>query len=313
MNYPDIIKKLEDKALDPKKAVAGTMKETGKDVFGCFPIYTPEEIIYASGMIPVGMWGGPTELKLADRYLQSFCCSIMRSNIEYGMKGTYDMLKGIVLPTFCDTLKCICENWKVAVPQIPVIPVVYPQNRRIVAGITYTITELQRVRDEISALTGTEINDEKIEEAWDLYEEYRKVMREFTDITSQHSCHYFQETPCTRSTLLVHNKIDDFSILIQLYSFSILASDIDYRPYSCHEKTDSSGMTCYLGYLLIGILKIHPAISGRHCKKHIFFRYARLFQHIVDHLSVCICAGSFVYYRHSCHFHIFIQQCCLGG
>ena len=186
MNCPDIIKKLEDKALDPKKAVAETMKETGKDVFGCFPIYTPEEIIYASGMIPVGMWGGPTELKLADRYLQSFCCSIMRSNIEYGMKGTYDMLRGIVLPTFCDTLKCICENWKVAVPQIPVIPVVYPQNRRIAAGITYTITELQRVRDEISALTGTEINDEKIEEAWDLYEEYRKVMREFTETAAEH-------------------------------------------------------------------------------------------------------------------------------
>lgn len=186
MSYQDTIRKLEDAALHPAKTVASTMKETGKDAFGCFPIYTPEEIIYASGMVPVGMWGGPTELKLADKYLQSFCCSIMRSNIEYGMKGTYNMLKGVMIPTFCDTLKCICENWKVAVPQVPLIPVVYPQNRSIDAGITYTVTEFERVKGELEQLTGKAITEEALKDAWDLYEEYRKTMREFTRIAAEH-------------------------------------------------------------------------------------------------------------------------------
>ena len=186
MTYMDIIKKLEETALDPKKAVAETIRETGKDAFGCFPLYTPEEIIYAAGFVPIGMWGGPTELKRADRYLQSFCCSIMRSNIEYGMKGTYDMLRGVVTPTFCDTLKCICENWKVAVPHIPVVPVVYPQNRNIDAGRVYTVTELQRVRNEIANIAGRDITDEDIEDAWGLYEEYRKTMREFTEVAASH-------------------------------------------------------------------------------------------------------------------------------
>ena len=148
MSYQDTIKKLEQAALHPAKTVTEQIKETRKDAFGCFPIYTPEEIIYAAGLLPIGMWGGKTELKLADRYLQSFCCSIMRSNIEYGMKGTYNMLKGIILPTFCDTLKCICENWKVAVPQVPIVPIVYPQNRNIDAGFTYIVEELQRVKGE---------------------------------------------------------------------------------------------------------------------------------------------------------------------
>lgn len=186
MSYKETIKKLETAALHPAKTVTATMKDTGKEAFGCFPIYTPEEIVYAAGMIPVGMWGGETELKLADKYLQGFCCSIMRSNIEYGMKGTYNMLKGIILPTFCDTLKCICENWKVAVPQIPILPIVYPQNRNIDAGFSYMITEFKRVRSEIEKLTGSTIEEADLQEAWELYEEYRKTMREFTKIAANY-------------------------------------------------------------------------------------------------------------------------------
>ncbi len=186
MSYQDTIKKLEQAALHPAKTVTEQIKETRKDAFGCFPIYTPEEIIYAAGLLPIGMWGGKTELKLADRYLQSFCCSIMRSNIEYGMKGTYNMLKGIILPTFCDTLKCICENWKVAVPQVPIVPIVYPQNRNIDAGFTYIVEELQRVKGELEKRIGKAISSDDLEAAWELYEEYRKTMREFTDVAAEY-------------------------------------------------------------------------------------------------------------------------------
>ena len=186
MSYQDTIKKLEQAALHPAKTVTEQIKETRKDAFGCFPIYTPEEIIYAAGLLPIGMWGGKTELKLADRYLQSFCCSIMRSNIEYGMKGTYNMLKGIILPTFCDTLKCICENWKVAVPQVPIVPIVYPQNRNIDAGFTYIVEELQRVKGELEKRIGKAISSDDLEAAWELYEEYRRTMREFTDVAAEY-------------------------------------------------------------------------------------------------------------------------------
>ncbi|MCG8482138.1 MAG: 2-hydroxyacyl-CoA dehydratase family protein [Clostridia bacterium] len=181
-----LISELKDAALNPKATITKSIKSTGKDAVGCFPIYTPEEMIYAAGYLPVGMWGGPTELKLADKYLQGFCCSIMRSNIEYGMKGTYNLLKGVVLSTFCDTLKCICENWKVAVPEIPIIPVVYPQHRSLASGRRYLIEEFKRVKEELEQLSGHPILDEDIEKSFDLYEAYRVEMRKFTDIASQH-------------------------------------------------------------------------------------------------------------------------------
>lgn len=186
MSYKEIIQKLEIAALHPSKTVVDTIQTTGKPLIGCFPIYTPEEIIYAAGAIPVGMWGGNTELQLADKYLQSFCCSIMRSNMEYGMKGSYNMLQGIVLPAFCDTLKCVCENWKVAVPHISIVPIAYPQNRTLDCGFEYLIHEFDRVKNEIERLLGVQISDDKLKEAFDLYEDYRATMRAFTEAAADH-------------------------------------------------------------------------------------------------------------------------------
>ncbi|MBK5253955.1 MAG: 2-hydroxyacyl-CoA dehydratase [Peptostreptococcaceae bacterium] len=186
MEYRKIIEKLEEAALHPSKTVTNTIKSTGKSAIGCFPIYTPEEIIYAAGYVPVGMWGGTTTLQLADKYLQSFCCSIMRSNMEYGMKGAYNMLEAVILPTFCDTLKCICENWKVGVPNIPIIPIVYPQNRTLECGYVYMLDEFKRVKVEIERLSGKKIEEKDIEAAFDIYEEYRVTMREFVEIVADY-------------------------------------------------------------------------------------------------------------------------------
>ena len=129
-DYKDKIQMLAEIASVPGKSITESVKKTGKAPFGYFPMHAPEEIIYAAGFLPVGMWGGKTEIKYADKYLQGFCCTIMKANMEFGIKGTYNLLKGVLIPCFCDTLKCVCEDWKYAVPNIPLIPIVYPQNRR---------------------------------------------------------------------------------------------------------------------------------------------------------------------------------------
>ena len=32
-------------------------KEEGKKVIGVLPYYAPEELVYAAGMVPMGIWG----------------------------------------------------------------------------------------------------------------------------------------------------------------------------------------------------------------------------------------------------------------
>ena len=52
--FRETIEKLEARALDPGNALKKIKNECGKDAVGCFPIYTPEEIVYAAGFVPVG-------------------------------------------------------------------------------------------------------------------------------------------------------------------------------------------------------------------------------------------------------------------
>src|SRR5665648_1193013 len=185
-NLKLLLDQLIEAGSNPKETVLKSMQDAEKEAVRCFTIYTPEEIIYAAGYLPVGMWGGSTDLKHADKYLQGFCCSIMRSNIEYGIKGTYSFLKAVVISTFCDTLKCICENWKVAVPEIPVIPVVYPQNRMIEAGKEYLNEEFKRVATELEKLSGKVITEDALNESFEIYEDFRAAMREFTVAVATH-------------------------------------------------------------------------------------------------------------------------------
>lgn len=184
--YRETIEQLVSAGLNPGRTIAETKKETGKDLVGVFPIRTPEEIVYAAGCVPIGMWGGHTEITLADKYLQSFCCSIMRINMEYALRGVYDGLKAVLIPTFCDTMKCIVENWKLALPQVPTIAFAYPQHHKLQTGMEFAVDEIRRVKHELELALHKIITYEQVEEAFEVYEEYRQTMRTFTELAAKH-------------------------------------------------------------------------------------------------------------------------------
>ncbi len=182
----DMIHELEEAAQKPAATVLKAMKDHDKKAVGCFPIYAPEEIVYAAGMLPVGLWGGPTAGSMNEKYLQSFCCSIMKANTEQAMKGQYDFLSGIVLTTYCDTMKCVMEDWKTAAPQLKLIPMVYPQNRKLAVGKEFMKEEFQRVLSILEGISGKKAGPEELSASVELYEDYRRTMREFVRLAGCH-------------------------------------------------------------------------------------------------------------------------------
>lgn len=177
-----ILREMEGAVKDPGGAVRAFKQETGREVIGCLPIYVPEEIIYAGGMLPIGVWGGQTNIVQSGTYLPSFACSIMRAIMEFAMRGVYNDLSAVVCPMHCDTLKCIGENWKVGISKVPCFCLVYPQNRKNPSGISYLTTEFEHLRKKLESLSGRTITDEAINQAIVIYNEHRKTMREFTRV-----------------------------------------------------------------------------------------------------------------------------------
>ena len=104
----------------------------------------------------------------------------MRANLELGLSGKYDMLKAALIPSQCDTLKCVCENFKVAVPKVPVIGVTIPNNRTIQAAHGQLLDEFDYLSQALEQVQTADCRPMPLEEAFAVYEEYRAVMMEFT-------------------------------------------------------------------------------------------------------------------------------------
>lgn len=166
---------------NPQATIQTSLKESGKPAVGCFPLFVPEELVYAAGFLPVGMWGGISAFQKSNQYIQSFACSIMRANLELGMSGAYDFLKAALIPSQCDTLKCVCENFKVAVPKVAVIGVTIPQNRTIQAAHGQLLDEFDYLAQALAKVQTPDCQPIPLEEAFAIYEDYRAAMMAFLD------------------------------------------------------------------------------------------------------------------------------------
>lgn len=158
----------------------------GKKVVGCFAPYTPEELVHASGMIPMGLWGGQTEFQKVTSYLPAFACPIMQANLEFALNGVYDGLSAVIIPAICDTLRCMTQNWRFGVPSIPMVPIVYPQNRTSPASVDYLISEFETVNTMLYTITGQMMNEAALCRSIQVYNEHHSVMRRFDAVANDH-------------------------------------------------------------------------------------------------------------------------------
>lgn len=183
-NLETRLKEAQSIAKNPKAQLKRYLAE-GKKVMGCFPMYTPEVIAHAAGMVPMGMWGAQTEQKLAKLYLPAFACPLMQSCMELGLRGTYEGVSAVMIPTMCDTFRCVSQDWKSGV-KIPMISFSFPQNRRLEASVDFLVSEYEHVKGKIEEIAGVKITDEALENSVKIYNEHCALMRKFAEITPDH-------------------------------------------------------------------------------------------------------------------------------
>ena len=159
----------------------------GKKMIGVSPIHMPVEMVYASGMIPMGLWGGSGEVSAAKEYFPAFYCSIVQRVMEMSLTGQLDCLSGIMVSIQCDSLKALGQNIRRAVgDKIPYIHVAMAQNRKLECGVDFNETQYRKVKNQLEEIKGDFFSDEDIEKAIKLYNKSKKLMQEFVAVAADY-------------------------------------------------------------------------------------------------------------------------------
>lgn len=179
------LNELKKRTENPKAALAETVS-SGKKAIGVMPYFCPEELVYAAGMMPFGLWGAEIQANQSKRYYPAFICSILHTTLEMGINGELNDLSAIMIPISCDSLKCMGANWEYGVKDIPVINVAFAENRKIAAGIEFTRSQFRKIRGQIEEIAGKKITDDEIKAAVEIYNENRKAIMAFSKAAAKH-------------------------------------------------------------------------------------------------------------------------------
>lgn len=159
----------------------------GAPAIGYLPIYVPREIVYAAGMLPVGIMGAGDLLEIikGDAFYQSYICHIPRSIIELGLSGKLDVLDGMLCPSICDVIRNLSGMWQVMFPGKYVKYFDFPQNFNPAVGGEFYRKELLSFKEDLERLKGEEIINEALHASIDIYNHNRHLMNALYELRSE--------------------------------------------------------------------------------------------------------------------------------
>jgi len=161
-------------------------KHPQSKIIGCYPVYTPVELIHAAGMLPVGVIGAGNRLEIAhaDSRFQSFVCSIVKSTLELGLTDRLNFLDGMVFHSICDPARNLGSVFTRNFPDLIVEYIHFPQNMTSPHTVEYLLAEYKRIAVSYEKLARCKITEEALTKSIALYNTQRRLLRELYAIRS---------------------------------------------------------------------------------------------------------------------------------
>lgn len=182
----DLLNEFKYYANNPRKQLDKYLAE-GKKAVGIFPYYAPEEIVYAGGMVPFGVWGGQGPIEQAKNYFPTFYYSLALRCLEMALDGTLDGLSASIITTLDDTLRPFSQNYKVSAGRkIPMVFLNHGQHRKEDFGKKYNARIFKNAKEELERICDVKITDENLKKAFVVYNENRAERRKFIKLAASH-------------------------------------------------------------------------------------------------------------------------------
>lgn len=154
-------------------------KRTGKKVVGHICTYTPREMIYAAGMLPVRVFGShepPQEMSA--QHMSSVICPYCHDVLAQALRGRYGYLSGLVYARCCDHAEQIWYNWRNHAPVELAYFIYMPANVAAPRSLPLLVEEYGDFKTALEKLAGRSVSDEDLDRAVGLFNENRRLLRE---------------------------------------------------------------------------------------------------------------------------------------
>ena len=166
---------------DPYGQLGDWKKTNRKKIIGCFPMYAPEEIIHAAGMLPVTLLTNEETITLGDKHLMVNACEQVRGCFDMLLKGQFDVLDGVVFVQICDQIRFFADVWQLDHP-FPFFHQIWLPPKQDSNARSFLIHELNRFKTGLEEFAGKEITFEALERSFRLYNENRSLLRKLYEL-----------------------------------------------------------------------------------------------------------------------------------
>jgi len=159
----------------------------GIKIIAYFPgNYVPEELIYASGAVPLCLINGgdSQSAEAALSVVPQVICPFARAQIGERLSGKnpyYSMIDMLVAPITCQHLKKVAEVWEYG-GDLEIFKLGIPHQQNSDFELEYFTDRLKVLKDRLQEFTGNKITDEKITEAIGLYNKMRELLKNISSL-----------------------------------------------------------------------------------------------------------------------------------
>ncbi len=157
-------------------------EKTGRRMIGYFHPVVPEELIYAAGCQPVRLIPNfEDSITVGNSHLQTYLCSYLRADFDQAMSGKCPYLDGVIIPRSCEAVTFSYQIWKRHNPFefIDYLNIPWKKSDNTIGFFT---KELGRVKKNLEAFSGTQITEEALQSAIQLYNRNRELLRALYDL-----------------------------------------------------------------------------------------------------------------------------------
>lgn len=173
-----MVRLAQEVLADPTFPTVRAWRKGGGKAVGCFPVYTPQELVHSFGLLPVAMQGGGENLEIsrADAALGSFLCSISKSTLEMALTGHLDPFDAFVFPYICDVSRNLDGIFARVLPDRPSHMLHLPQNFTSPATVPFLVAEYRSLLQKLERVAGRPFSQEDLRASLELFNRQRALV-----------------------------------------------------------------------------------------------------------------------------------------